>query len=69
MKKFRLILLIALLASGVSVYAWKPAPGRHHRPPRRRCVAVPLDGGILAILGAAGVTYFLVRRKSNKKEK
>ena len=65
MKKFRLILLIALLASGVSVYAWKPRP---RKKPIRRCVSVPLDGGILAVLGAAGITYFLVRRKSKKKE-
>lgn len=31
-----------------------------------RDVGVPLDGGLLAVLGAAGVAYFVARKK--KKE-
>lgn len=67
MKRIRIFLLIALLASVGTAYAWSPAPrGHHHKP--RRCVKVPLDGGLLAVLGAAGIAYYLVRKKSKKKE-
>ena len=30
-------------------------------------VGAPIDGGLLSILGAAGVGYFVIRRKNNKK--
>lgn len=30
--------------------------------------AAPLDGGLLAILAAAGVTYFVARKKKKNKE-
>jgi hypothetical protein len=66
MKKIRILLLIALLASSVSVFAWSPARRTYRRP--GNCVSVPLDGALLALLGAAGVSYFLIRRKRNKKE-
>ena len=67
MKKIRIVLLFVLLSCGVSAYAWRPAPRTYPNRPRR-CVKVPLDGGLLAILGAAGITYYLVRRKDRKKE-
>lgn len=31
-------------------------------------VGVPLDGGLLSILGAAGVAYFVARRKKKNAE-
>ena len=31
-------------------------------------VGAPLDGGLLALLAAAGVTYFVARRKKKNKE-
>jgi hypothetical protein len=31
-------------------------------------VAAPLDGGLLTILGAAGVAYFTARKKGNNQE-
>ena len=55
-----------LLASSITVDA------HHHRHCRPRNgggnVATPLDGGLLTVLGAAGIGYYLFRRNS-KKEK
>ncbi len=36
------------------------------RRDRKEPVKVPLDGGLLSILGAAGVGYFVIRRKKNQ---
>ncbi len=49
--KSKIILIILLLAS-VSMNAFAVVE-----------VGVPLDGGLLTILGAAGVAYFVARRK------
>lgn len=38
----------------------------HHGGGHQTPVRAPLDGGLLTILGAAGVTYYLVRKKKNK---
>ena len=76
MKRIKILLLLFFLASGFSVYATKsPTYNRNtnncwgswqpHRPPT---CGVPLDGGILTILGAAGVAYFVARKKSKKME-
>ncbi len=32
-----------------------------------KAVGAPLDGGLLSILGVAGVSYYLVRKKQNLK--
>ena len=32
-------------------------------------VGAPIDGGLLTILGAAGVGYFLMRKKNSKENK
>ena len=52
--KSKIILIILLLAI-VSVNAFAVVDGGD--------VGVPLDGGLLTILGAAGVAYFVARRK------
>ncbi len=65
MKRIKILLFLFLLANGVSLFAWSPAP---RTPVHRRCVQVPLDGGLLAVLGVAGIAYYLVRRKRNKKD-
>ncbi len=46
------IVLIILLLTVVSINAFAVVD-----------VGVPLDGGLLTILGAAGVAYFVARRK------
>ena len=53
--KTKIILIILLLAI-VSINAFA-------RLQQGGDVAVPLDGGLLTILGAAGVAYFVARRK------
>jgi hypothetical protein len=42
---------------------------RHHLAVvERKPVGVPLDGGLLALLGAAGVSYFIIRKKKKLSE-
>ena len=55
--KSKIILIILLLAI-VSINAFAVVDGGGSEN-----VAVPLDGGLLSILGAAGVAYFVARRK------
>lgn len=50
------IILIILLLAFVSINAFAIVDGRH-------TTGAPLDGGLLSILGAAGVAYFVARRK------
>ena len=41
-------------------------PGHHHRHPGdRQPVGAPIDGGLLTILGAAGVAYYVARKKKS----
>ena len=54
--KSKIIFIILLLAIA-SINAF--AVVRKEPPP----TGVPLDGGLLSILGAAGVAYFVARRK------
>jgi hypothetical protein len=63
MKKFRILIFLALLTGSVAVNAMS-------KPPHNGgggCVSTPLDGGLLSVLGAAGVVY-LMARKGKKKE-
>ncbi len=63
MKKIRILLFLALITGSVAVNAMA-------RPPRNGgggCVSTPLDGGLLSVLGAAGIVYFIAR-KGKKKE-
>ncbi len=55
--KSKIILVILLLAI-VSINAFAVVDGGGGET-----VGVPLDGGLLTILGAAGVAYFVARRK------
>ena len=53
--KSKIIFIILLLAFvSINVFAVVHKGGE---------VGVPLDGGLLTILGAAGVAYFVARRK------
>jgi len=53
--KSKIILIILLLAFvSVNVFATLSSSSSE---------GVPLDGGLLSILGAAGVAYFVARRK------
>ena len=55
--KSKIILIILLLAIvSVNAFAEVVCGGGE-------CTGVPLDGGLLSILGAAGVAYFVARRK------
>ncbi len=42
--------------------------GKYHNGGSRGQVGAPLDGGLLSILGAAGLGYYLIRRKNKKQE-
>ena len=56
--KSKVILIILLLAIvSINVFAAVIPAGKGPD------AAVPLDGGLLTILGAAGVAYFVARRK------
>lgn len=57
------IILIVLLLAIVSFNAFAVVGGGDGGT-----VAVPLDGGLLSILGAAGVAYFVARRKKKNAE-
>jgi len=41
--------------------------GNHH-PRNGQPVGAPLDGGLLTILGAAGVVYYVARKKKKQVE-
>jgi hypothetical protein len=70
MKKHRLLSLVAvillMLAFSMDALAWSPTrqtPPPRHGTPGHGAVGVPLDGGLLTILGMAGVAYFVARKK------
>jgi hypothetical protein len=54
MKKFRFIAIagLMLIAFSSNIFAVVGVP-----------INSPLDGGLLTILGAAGIAYFIVRKK------
>jgi hypothetical protein len=72
MKYFKTILTLFLLASifSLDIYCQQPEnkhkPNQHNNPGKHQkhgSVGAPLDGGFLAVLGAAGVAYFAGRKK------
>lgn len=69
MKAIKILAIIFILALATSVdSSAKPRHrGRPHYDQSRPVVGAPLDGGLLAVLGAAGVGY-LVARKRKKNE-
>lgn len=70
MRKFKITLLFLLLVCGINAIAMSPPPKPpRHRPHHEgRNVNTPLDGGLLSILGAAGIGYYLLRKKNSKKD-
>jgi hypothetical protein len=62
MKILRLLSLLILLAF-ISSTAVSGHPSRHQHKHHKNSTGAPLDGGILAVLGAAGVAYFVARKK------
>ena len=79
MKKIKYLLVFVLffsLASYSNATGWIIGGGHHggghhggghHGGGHGNPVGAPLDGGLLTILGAAGVTYFLVRKRKQRK--
>jgi hypothetical protein len=61
MKIIRILLVIVLLLSVSSSIAFSRPNQRNNRRP---VVGAPLDGGLLAVLGIAGVAYFAARNKN-----
>ena len=74
MKEFRLLIVAVLLSVSFSVFAVsslgdkvkdKPAKEKQHKG----AIGAPLDGGLLALLAAGGVAYYVGRkRKKSSKE-
>ncbi len=60
MKKFKIFMLLILLTTLFSLDLTAQSWNHHKRP---HPVSAPLDGGLLTILGAAGVAYFVARKK------
>lgn len=76
MSKARILLIIFFLATAVSANAMRKVPryGHQQSPPsawnherwgKKQPVGAPLDGGLLTILGAAGMGYYAARKKKN----
>ena len=69
LKKISVFLFLFLLEIGFSSSAY--AAAKHNKfkhmknlkANRLKAIAAPLDGGVLALLGAAGVGYYLIRKK------
>ena len=55
-----------LLACGIAVNAMGPRPPRNNHD--GGCVAVPLDGGLLTVLGVAGIAFYVYRKNNRKKD-
>lgn len=71
MKKLYLPILVVsmtmLLSLDASAFSGQNLRKRDGcRCPRHNPVSAPLDGGLLAILGAAGVAYYIARKKKAK---
>jgi len=78
MKRIKIFLLLFFLATGLLVNAQRPTDGNNgnhygqitngnngqHKG--KRNFGAPLDGGLLTVLGAAGVAYYAARKKSKK---
>jgi hypothetical protein len=72
MKKFKILLVFAaffMLANfPANANGFPPGGGGNSGGGKGGPVGAPLDGGLLTILGAAGVTYYLVRKNKKNKE-
>lgn len=74
MKKLKIFLMFVIVGSLISINAMSMQPrhsghdgnGQDHQRPNS--VGAPLDGGLLAILGAAGIAYFVAKKKKNSIE-
>lgn len=73
MRTIKIFLLFIILATGFtfSAFSQQQGPGRG-RPgrggPGPAPIGAPLDGGLLTILGAGGIAYYVARKKSKKLE-
>jgi hypothetical protein len=54
------ILVILVFISSTAVFGH---PSRHHHTHYGNATGAPLDGGILSVLGVAGVAYYAARKK------
>ncbi len=68
MKTIKVSLFLIFFVSCISVFAFSPPPSSSNNNQCGNNVSVPLDGGLLFVLGAAGVSYFLARKNRNKKD-
>jgi hypothetical protein len=72
MKAIKVVTILFLLTFAITVDASSHPRFRNHQHnysnnDTKPTVGAPLDGGILAILGAAGIGYFVTRkRKKNQ---
>lgn len=73
MKKFVnyvLLVVIILLVTNISSFACFGLPWLPNSPDcNPGSTGAPLDGGLLAILAGAGITYYTVRKKKKNKDK
>jgi hypothetical protein len=65
MKKVAFLALMLMAAAPTAVNAVTPNDPSHYRDPHT--VGAPLDGGLLLILGSAGVAYYASRKQKSKK--
>lgn len=63
MKTFKIFSILLLLV--VASFAFSPDVYGKVKNKKNPPVGAPIDGGLLTILGAAGVTYYLARKKKN----
>jgi hypothetical protein len=61
MKRYRIYLLLVFLSTILSINV--TAQNQNQNQNQNRTVRAPLDGGLLAVLGAAGIGYFVTRKK------
>jgi hypothetical protein len=57
---FLLIFLVFISSTDVLGH-----PSRHRHQDHPNATGAPLDGGILSVLGVAGVAYYTARKKKN----
>ena len=63
---FSLILLTAVISDHASAFDGFNLKKTDCPPTHRHPVGAPLDGGVLALLAAAGISYFAFRKKKVK---
>jgi len=63
MKNTKFFLFLTILFFVCSVDSYSQKQQHFNRPRHRPVIGVPLDGGILAAVGVAGVAYYAVRKK------